>query len=267
MELWQAGTLALVGVAAGWINVMAGGGSLLTVPVMLFFGLPGPVANGTNRVAILVQNVVAVSTFRSKGFSDFRLSLTLALCASVGAAGGAQLGVKLTGEAFERVVAVVMVAVLILMATGWDKKAAGAAPDETSGGTSDGDSGETSGEVAKPRNLVLGHVLMIGAGFWGGFIQIGVGFILMPILNRVMGFDLVRVNMHKVAIVLIYTIVALAFYAAQVQIVWMAGLSLAVGNAVGGWLGARTTIAKGEVWVKRVFTAAIVVFVIKLLIG
>jgi len=259
MELWQAGTLALVGVAAGWINVMAGGGSLLTVPVMLFFGLPGPVANGTNRVAILVQNVVAVSTFRSKGFSDFRLSLTLALCAAVGAAGGAQLGVKLTGEAFERVVAVVMVAVLILMATGWDKKAAGA--------TSGGASGETSGEVAKPRNLVLGHVLMIGAGFWGGFIQIGVGFILMPILNRVMGFDLVRVNMHKVAIVLIYTIVALAFYAAQVQIVWMAGLSLAVGNAVGGWLGARTTIAKGEVWVKRVFTAAIVVFVIKLLIG
>lgn len=254
MELWQAGTLALVGVAAGWINVMAGGGSLLTVPVMLFFGLPGPVANGTNRVAILVQNVVAVSTFRSKGFADFRLSLTLALCAAVGAAGGAQFGVKLSGEAFERVVAVVMVAVLVLMATGWDKKSAEV-------------SGEDSGGSAKPRNLVLGHVLMIGAGFWGGFIQIGVGFILMPILNRVMGFDLVRVNMHKVAIVLVYTVVALALYASQVQIVWMAGLSLAVGNAFGGWLGARTTMAKGEVWVRRVFFAAIVVFVIKLVIG
>jgi len=259
MELWQAGVLALVGVAAGWINVMAGGGSLLTVPVMLFFGLPGPVANGTNRVAILVQNVVAVATFRSKGFSDFRMSLTLALCAAVGAAGGAQLGVKLDGEAFERVIAVVMVAVLVLMATGWDKKVSEVADDP-------GNSGADAA-TAKPRNLVLGHVLMIGAGVWGGFIQIGVGFILMPILARVMGFDLVRVNMHKVAIVLVYTIVALALYAAQVQIVWMAGLSLAVGNALGGWLGAHTTIAKGEVWVRRVFIIAIVVFVIKLVLG
>ena len=54
------------GVAAGWLNVMAGGGSLLTVPVMLFMGVPAPVANGTNRIAILAQNISAVTAFRPR---------------------------------------------------------------------------------------------------------------------------------------------------------------------------------------------------------
>ena len=69
--------LSVIGVAAGWINVMAGGGSLLSVPVMLFLGLPGPVANGTNRIAIIAQNIAAVTTFFRQGFSDFRLSASL----------------------------------------------------------------------------------------------------------------------------------------------------------------------------------------------
>ena len=196
MEIWQIIVLALVGVAAGWLNVMAGGGSLLTVPVMLFMGIPGPVANGTNRIAILAQNITAVTAFRKQGFSDFRLSLSLAAAASVGALAGASVGVRLEGEWFDRVLALVMIAVMILMATGRDKT-------------------RPAGGETKAKNLLLGHVLMIGAGFWGGFIQIGVGFILMPILHRVMGLDLVRVNMHKVFIVLVYTLVALAVFASQ----------------------------------------------------
>ncbi len=182
MELWQILILALVGVAAGWLNVMAGGGSLLTVPVMLFMGIPGPVANGTNRIAILAQNVTAVTAFRRRGHSDFKLSLSLAAAASLGAVAGASVGVHLDGEWFDRVLALVMVGVMLLMATGHDKV-------------------KPVGGDAKAKNLLAGHLLMVGAGFWGGFIQIGVGFILMPILHRVLGLDLVRVNMHKVFIV------------------------------------------------------------------
>ncbi|MCP4843139.1 MAG: TSUP family transporter, partial [Halieaceae bacterium] len=81
LELWQAGLLVVVGTIAGFLNVMAGGGSLLTVPVMVFMGIPGPVANGTNRIAILAQNLTAITTFARRGFRDFKLSLTLALCA------------------------------------------------------------------------------------------------------------------------------------------------------------------------------------------
>lgn len=246
MEIWQILLLTLVGIMAGWLNVMAGGGSLLSVPVMLFMDIPAPVANGTNRIAILAQNITAVYTFFRKGFSDFKLSLSLSLMACLGAVGGAWVGVQLQGVWFNRLLAAVMVMVMITMATG--KKMA-----------------HKTEEEKHPHNLVLGHLLMIAAGFWGGMIQIGVGFILMPILHRVMGFGLVRVNMYKVFVVLSYTIVALAVFASQLQLMWWAGLGLAVGNSIGGWYGAHTTIHKGDVWIRRVFFVTLTAFVIKLL--
>lgn len=247
MEPWQIALLTLVGIVAGWLNVMAGGGSLLTVPIMVFMGMPGPVANGTNRIAILVQNITAVATFRKRGFSDFRLSMSLAGAASVGALFGAQVGVQLEGAWFNRVLALIMLGILLLMWTGHLQTKAN--PD---GGT-------------QPRNLLLGHVLMIGAGFWGGFIQIGVGFLLMPILHRVMGLNLVLTNMHKVFIILVFTIVALSVFASQLQLLWWVGLWLALGNAIGGWLGAHTTVTRGEAWIRHVLNVALVVFIVKLL--
>ncbi|MEW8239992.1 MAG: sulfite exporter TauE/SafE family protein [Candidatus Thiodiazotropha taylori] len=246
MEIWQVLLLALVGVAAGWLNVMAGGGSLLTIPVMLFMGIPGPVANGTNRIAILAQNITAVTAFRRRGYSDFKLGFSLAAAASLGAIGGASVGVKLDGVWFDRVLALVMVGVMILMATGHDKI-------------------KPTGGERKAKNLFTGHLLMVGAGFWGGFIQIGVGFILMPILHRVLGLDLVRVNMHKVLIVLVYTIVALGIFAANLELMWWIGISLAIGNSIGGWLGAHTTITHGEGLIRRVLYLALSAFIIKLL--
>ena len=99
MELWQLALLTLLGIGSGWLNVMAGGGSLLTVPVMLFLGIPGPVANGTNRISIIAQNIVAVGSFFSKGFSDFRLSASLSVFACIGAFFGANVGVRLEGDA------------------------------------------------------------------------------------------------------------------------------------------------------------------------
>lgn len=246
MEYWQILLLLVVGIFAGWLNVLAGGGSLLTVPVMIFMDIPAPVANGTNRIAILAQNFTAVVTFFRKGFSDFKLSLSLSAAASFGAIGGAWLGVDLDGVWFDRILAIVMIIVMFLMATG--KKVTYA-----------------ENENQQPKNLILGHICMIGAGFWGGFIQIGVGFILMPILHRVMGFNLIRVNMYKVFIVLSYTIVALSIFATQLQLLWWAGLGLAIGNSIGGWYGAHTTIHKGDVWIKRVMYIALSCFIVKLL--
>lgn len=106
---------------------------------------------------------------------------------------------------------------------------------------------------------------MVGAGFWGGFIQIGVGFILMPILHRVIGLDLVRVNMYKVFIVLIYTVIALAIFASQLELLWWTGIGLAVGNSIGGWLGAHTTVSHGETLIQHVLYVALSAFIVKLL--
>jgi hypothetical protein len=246
LEPWQLALLAIAGFASGWINVIAGGGSLLTVPVIVFMGLPGPVANGTNRVAIIAQSIAASGAFFRSGLSDFRLSMTLSVAASIGAYFGAKMGVGLDGAAFNYVVAAVMIAVMALMALGEDKSKP--RPDASS----------------KAKNLALGHILMAGAGVWGGFIQIGVGFLMMPILYRVMGLDLVRVNMHKVFIALVFTTVALLVFAAEVPIAWDAGIALAIGNAVGGWMGAHATMKRGERFIKRALIAVLAAMAVKL---
>jgi uncharacterized membrane protein YfcA len=247
MEYWQILLLIIVGAFAGWLNVMAGGGSLLTIPALLFMDIPAPVANGTNRIAILAQNISAFYAFFRKGYCDLKLSLSLSFFASIGAVAGAMLGIKLDGEWFNALLAIVMVAVMIFMATG-DKK-------ET----------EKENVTSKPKNLLLGHFLMIFAGFWGGLIHVGVGFILMPILYRVMGIDLVRVNMYKITIALVFTLVALIIYSSQLELIWWAGLGLAIGNSLGGWLGVHTTIVKGEKWIKMIIYMALSVFIVKLL--
>ena len=246
-SLWQAGLLTAIGVVAGFLNVMAGGGSLLTVPAMVFMGVPGPVANGTNRIAILAQNITAITTFFSKGFADFKLSLTLAACAIPGAIAGALLGVRLEGDWFNRMLALIMLGVMLIMH--FDKGS------------------KTAAENHQPSRtqLIRGHLLMLGVGFWGGFIQIGVGFIIMPVLNRVMGLDLVRTNMHKVFIIACYTIVALIVFASQVEILWIVGAALALGNAIGGYLGAHFTVTRGERLIKIVLNLVLIVFIVKLL--
>jgi len=245
--LWQAALLAAVGVLSGFLNVMAGGGSLLTVPVLVFLGLPGPVANGTNRIAILAQNLSAITAFFRRGFSDFRLSLSLAACAVPGALAGALLGTRLDGPWFNRILALVMLAVMLVMH--FDK-----------GST------ERPGDYRPTRaQLIRGHLMMAGVGFWGGFIQIGVGFIIMPVLNRAMGLDLVRTNMHKVFIIAIYTIFALAVFASRVEILWLVGLVLALGHAIGGYLGAHFSVRKGEKLIRLILNLVLIAFIIKLL--
>lgn len=246
-ELWQTALLVVVGIASGFLNVVAGGGSLLTVPVMVFMGMPGPVANGTNRIGVLAQSIASVVAFARSDFKDFRLSLTLSACAIPGAVLGALLGVNLDGVWFNRSLALIMLGVMVIMH--FDRKAAVGRQDHQ----------------PTPRQLLHGHLLMVGVGFWGGFIQLGVGFIIMPVLNRVMGLDLVRTNMHKVFIVAIYTVVALLVFASQLELLWVVGIILAVGNAIGGYLGAHFTMKKGEDMIRLVLNLVLVVFVIKLL--
>jgi uncharacterized membrane protein YfcA len=106
---------------------------------------------------------------------------------------------------------------------------------------------------------------MVLAGFWGGFIQIGMGFILLPILHRVLGLSLVTANIHKVFIILLYTLSALFVFGNQLELLWWVGGVMAVGNGVGGWLGARLTLAGGEPVIRALLIIAIAVMIVKLI--
>lgn len=247
MEIYQGLILIVVGLLAGFINVVAAGGSMISVPVMVFMGIPGPVVNGTNRIAILAQNITAVITFFRKGYSNFSLSLSLSLCALPGAFAGAYMGTRLEGVWFNRTLAVVMLMVMVLMSVKKEQKE------------------EESPEPPSVKRIVTAHVLMIFAGAYGGFIQIGVGFILLPILHRVLGLSLVHANMHKVFIIGSYTIVALGIFISQVELLWFLGICLAIGNSAGAWLGAHVSISKGEHVIKFILNTVLILFIIKLL--
>lgn len=238
--------LTLTGIATGFLNVMAGGGSLLSVPVMIFLGVPGTVANGTNRIALLPQNITAVLAFYRKGFANFKLSVSLAVCTIPGALAGAYLATRLPNDQFNQLLALVMIFVLIIMAlpqTAFLEK------------------------NTRPSNIrmITGHALMLLIGFWGGFIHIGVGFLLMPVLNRVMQFDLITTNSHKVFIVLCYTCVALLLFANQLELVWQYGIALGVGTTTGAWLAANLQINKGVGPIKLTLNLVVIAFIIKLL--
>ena len=245
LELWQYAALIAAGTLGGMINVMAAGGSMITVPIMVFMGLPGPVANGTNRIAIFAQNMTAIGAFYRKGISNFKLSLSLGACAIPGATIGAWVGTQVHGELFNTVLAVIMLAVLVFMQTGGVKT--------------------KPGQGSQAENLLAGHLLMVAVGFWGGFIHIGVGFLIMPVLNRVMGLDLVTTNAHKVFIVNVYTVLALVIFALNGDVLWIVGAVLAIGNSLGGYLGAKLTISKGEPLIRRVLFVAILAMVVRLL--
>ena len=263
MDWLQLTLLAALGVIGGMLNVIAGGGSLLTMPTMVLMGIPGPTANGTNRIAILAQNLSAITSFRTKGFSDFQLSLTLALAATPGAVLGAWTGTKVEGVLFNRILAGIMIGVIALMIFKQlhARKKAASPPSETSSPTA------AAEDRSSLTRIIIGHVCMIGVGFYGGFIQAGVGFLLMAALHNVMGLDLVRVNMHKVFIVAVYTVVALAVYIARGHVLWAEGLTLAVGMATGGWIGANLSVSKGEGFIRVVLYVTLTAMAIKLLWG
>jgi uncharacterized membrane protein YfcA len=248
--------LAALGVIGGILNVIAGGGSLLTMPTMVLMEIPGPVANGTNRIAILAQNISAIAGFWRKGFSDFRLSLTLALAAIPGAVLGAWTGTKIEGVLFNRILAGIMIGVIALMIF---KQVSARKKSATASAIAEDRSNKT--------RLILGHICMVGVGFYGGFIQAGVGFLLMAVLHNIMGLDLVRVNMHKVFIVAVYTVVALVVYIARDKILWAEGLVLAAGMATGGWIGANLSVNKGEGFIRVVLYLTLTAMAIKLLWG
>ncbi len=244
MEYWNILLLFGMGIVVGFINVNAGGGSSLTLPILIFLGLDGVLANGTNRVAIVVQNLFAVASFRKREFHDFQLSGKLSLLTLPGAVIGAILATKISGILFERILGVVLIFIVISMF--FSRSYA-----------------KVNENQEKHSNWLI-YPALFGIGFYGGFLQLGVGFLFMAALFHLLKLDLIRVNMHKVFIVLIYTIPTLGIFIVTGNVNWKFGLSLAAGSSIGAWFGARASVKGGEKLIRIVLAAAILVMALKL---
>jgi len=240
--------LALIGtgLAAGFINTTAGGGSMLTLPLLMFLGLPANVANGTNRIAILLQNVIGVNTFRQKQVLDLKSDYKLAVPAIAGSIIGALFAVEINPELLKKIIAglmVVMFFIVVLKPDVWVKERAGST-------------------LAKPT--LLQYIIFFFIGLYGVFIQLGVGFFLLAGLVLGCGQNLVKANAVKVFIVLIYTVFSLGIFIWHKQVDIMAGLILAAGSMTGAWLGVHFQIKGGAKYVRYVLIAALVIVILNM---
>lgn len=237
--------LFCVGTLTGFINVMAGGGSTITLPILIFLGLDASVANGTNRLGLLSQNLSGILSFRKENVSHLKLSLKLSLFTLPGAIIGAFYATKIDDALLQKIIAIVMIGIVFTMMIPHSK--------------------DYLKEKIEEKVPWLIYPVMVGLGFYGGFIQVGIGFLLMISLHRVLKMSLLYVNLHKVFIVMVYTIPAFLIFALTGNVNWVYGLSLAAGTSFGAWWSAKLAVKKGEKVIRIILGIAIVIMAAKLL--
>ncbi|MDG1342061.1 MAG: sulfite exporter TauE/SafE family protein [Flavobacteriaceae bacterium] len=245
-EYIQAVILIVVGFFAGVINTLAGGGSLFTLPVLIFLGLPPNIANGTNRIAIVIQSLSGALGYKSKGISNFPFNIYLGISASIGAVIGAQIAIDLDGRLFNRILAIILLVVggLILMNA---KNLTHKLPERLTG-----------------KYLLFGIIGFFFIGIYGGFINAGIGIVIMLFLNRINRLSLVKTNASKTAIVFIYSSLALAVFAFNDAINWKLGLLMALGTSVGAWWASRWSVKKGDQVIRWAMLITIGIMAVKL---
>lgn len=238
--------LILAGFVAGFVNTVAGGGSLLTLPVLIFLGLPPAVANGTNRIGILLQSFTGAVGYKSKGINTFPFSIYCGVTALFGSLLGAQIAIDIKGETFNRILAIVMIVVVILMVFKNRLKF------------------NVIQERLKGKYLVASCIAFFFLGIYGGFINAGIGFVLLLFLQYYNGLSLVKANAAKVIMVCIYTAAAIVLFIINDKINWTYGLLLAFGNIFGAWISSHIAVKKGDGYIKVFLIIMVSLMAVKL---
>lgn len=237
---WEHIILVLfTGLICGIINTLAGSGSLISLPILMFIGLPPHVANGTNRIGILFQNIVSTRNFKKQKILDVKMGWKVAIPSILGSVTGAFIVLELNERAIEITVGAVLFIMLIPIFLKPGKWLQGSKPEDMS------------------SDQTLRFIIFFLIGAYGGFIQAGVGIFLLTALVLNAGYDLVKANALKVFINLIFTPFALAVFIYKGQIDIVAGLVLAVGNSVGAYFASKYAVAWGAAFVRYVLIIVI----------
>lgn len=241
MELHWIEIFALIvaGLMVGFINTLAGGGSIISLSVLMALGLPPHVANGTNRIAITIQTLTASTSFRQQKVLDTKKGLILGIPAVIGSIIGALIAVKINEDIFEKAIGVIMLVMLVFIIYKPQKWLKG------------------NEELLKQKTSIFSIIIFFFIGVYGGFIHMGIGYFLLIALVFNIGFDLVKANAVKVFIVLLYTPLALAIFIYYGQVNWEYGLTLTIGNVVGALIASRLAVKKGANFVRWVIIIVI----------
>jgi uncharacterized membrane protein YfcA len=238
--------LIIVGIFVGFINTLAGGGSSVLYPILIFMGMPIHTAIGTSRVGFIAQGVFSVAGFKSKGIFLFPFNLYVALSAMAGGLIGAWLSLQTSAKDLTKILAIIMLLIALLIIF------------------------QSKTKIISTKHRTQGKWLLISSityffiGIYGGFIQAGMGFMIIlagTIINR---FNLAQANSIKALIVLILTIPTLYMFAVKGHVHWQAGLAIALGTAIGSWLTSRWSVKVNDKYIRYIITSIIVVLAVKL---
>ncbi len=224
--------LIVSGVFVGFINTLAGGGTIISLSLFMFMGLPADIANGTNRIAVILQNLTSVSTFRQKKLLDTRKALWLSIPTVIGSLIGAQLSVQIDESTFRKAIAVVMLMMIVFILTDPDKWLKGQL------------------NLQEKKVSIWQMLIFFGIGIYGGFVQVGVGYFLLAGIVLGAGYDLVKANAIKVFIVLMYTIFALLVFIFNDKVNWQFGLIHSIGNIIGAYVASRWAVTWGAGFIR-----------------
>ncbi len=233
----------VAGIAAGIINTLAGNGSAITLSVLVFLGLPANMANGTNRLAILFQSYVGYRTFKNNDLLISEGKWWMIIPAVIGAIIGAYVAVDLDEQMLNLAMGVLMVFLLILVLVNPKKWLADQKPDMS--------------KVKSWKTILIFFLV----GFHGGFIQAGVGVLLLAALVLGAGYSLKYANGIKLLIVLFFTAPAFLLFLYKGQVVWFWAILLTIGQIIGAWIAANfaSHYPNANVWVRRVLIVVIIV--------
>ncbi len=246
MSLFEIIALIIAGLLVGFINTLAGGGSIISLSVLMMLGLPAPIANGTNRIAIAIQSIVAVSSFKQQKVLDAKKGIWLAVPAVVGSVIGAMIAVDINEEVFEKAIAVIMILMLVFIIykpQNWIKERA---------------------SLVEKKVSFWQVLIFFFIGVYGGFIQMGVGYFLLAGIVLGAGYELVKANAIKVLIILLYTPFAIFVFLWNGQINWAYGLVMTIGNVTGAFIASRMAVNKGAKFVRWVIIVVILLTAVHL---
>ena len=232
--------LLLSGVLVGVINTLGGGGSVITMSLFMAMGMPIGLANGTNRIAVLLQNLSATVSFLRKGMLHIKSGLLLSIPAILGNILGAMVATEVSEAVFKVCLSVVLVVILIYLVLGKDN-------EQVTGG---------HGLKIKWWHYIWFFII----GFYGGYIYIGLGFLILAITIWTMNLDIVTANVIKGFVIFLSTPFALAVFIYNGQVEWIAGLLHGAGNIVGAVMASHWAMSWGVKFVRWFTLAIIVVF-------
>ena len=241
--------LFFCGALASFINMLSGGGSMIVLGFMMLCGVDPVVANATNRAGVLISVATGAAAYKSERFTDVKESLKLGLWTIPGAIIGAVFSIQLDGELYQKILAVVMIIIVAGMLF----------PSR-----SDSSTGEQKKDMGQMGKWTYPAMLLVG--FYGGAIQVGVGIIIFAALHHLGRMSLMRINMHRIFIVLIFIIPSMAVFIWSGKINWVYAAALCAGNALGAWITAKWTIKKGDRLIRLGMVISVVLMSAKFLI-